>query len=394
MIAGGTRPLSYQWWFDAGPITDATNASLVLSSLSLANTGNYWVTVVNPFGSVTSSPAMLTVEPPSLQPPVIIAQPVGVSVTVGETVLLSVVATGAEPLAYQWFWNGFPLIDAAVSTLLLTNAQPSQAGAYSVVVSNVMASVTSAVAVVNINDYQGGTVNFANVLGSARAYVFDLDGVTKLEGQRYLAQLYAGTNETTLVPIGAATPFRSGDLAGLFLGGTRHISAVPPGGIATVQVRAWDTVAGPTFEVASFAGGRAGASSVFTVHTGGGVPPVPPPPLLGLQSFSLQASNALTVLNQSMVQTNPPVLLDPQLVSAQSPTLASASASSPPPLQNGRFQFTIWGEVGVGYVIERSSDLKTWIGFTNVLNAVGPIQIIDPTAGDAPHRFYRVRTQR
>ena len=398
VVVGGSSPLAYQWIFQGAAIGEATNTWLVLSNVQPAQAGSYAVVVSNPVGVVTSSVAVLAVRPTTLLPPTITAQPVGTSVAVGSDTSIFVTATGSEPLSYQWFWNGVVLSGANNAMLVLTNMQPGQAGAYQVLVSNYVGVVVSRAVVVNVTEYAGGTVNFANLFGTVPAYVYDVDGTTKLDGSAYLAQLYAGTNETTLLPVGGAVPFMSGNWAGLFLGGTRHIPSVPPGGIATVQVRAWEAAGGPTFEECVSIGGKAGVSTVFSVHTGGGVPPMPPTWLLGLQSFSLQASNvAVGLTNGVVVGDSAPVLLNPQLTgvgssSAEQPQTAGL-AGAPPPLPNGRFNFTIWGEVGKVYVIERSSDLRNWIGFTNVLNAFGPMQITDPTAGEEPQRFYRVRTQ-
>jgi plastocyanin len=57
----GSTPLIWQWFFNGAPITDATNSSLQIANISLANAGNYLVTVNNAFGSATSSTATLTV---------------------------------------------------------------------------------------------------------------------------------------------------------------------------------------------------------------------------------------------------------------------------------------------------------------------------------------------
>ena len=52
-------------------------------------------------------------------------------------------AIGQGPLSYQWRFNGMDLAGATRSTLILTNVQLSQAGWYSVVLTNVYGSVTS-----------------------------------------------------------------------------------------------------------------------------------------------------------------------------------------------------------------------------------------------------------
>jgi hypothetical protein len=64
VVAGGTPPLFYQWYFNTTTkLTGATNASLSLTNLQLTNAGGYRVVVTNSFGSATSSVATLTVYP-------------------------------------------------------------------------------------------------------------------------------------------------------------------------------------------------------------------------------------------------------------------------------------------------------------------------------------------
>jgi hypothetical protein len=60
----GAGPLAYQWYFNAtSALADATNATLTLPSVTATNAGLYIVVVTNTYGSVTSTPALLTVVP-------------------------------------------------------------------------------------------------------------------------------------------------------------------------------------------------------------------------------------------------------------------------------------------------------------------------------------------
>jgi uncharacterized delta-60 repeat protein len=63
VAASGAPPLQYQWLFNAAPIPGATNATLALSHVQLANAGHYAVTVSNAASSVTSEAATLMVVP-------------------------------------------------------------------------------------------------------------------------------------------------------------------------------------------------------------------------------------------------------------------------------------------------------------------------------------------
>jgi hypothetical protein len=59
----GTSPSAYQWYFNATSLPGQTNASLTLPRVSDLNTGDYFVTAMNPYGAVTSQLARLTVVP-------------------------------------------------------------------------------------------------------------------------------------------------------------------------------------------------------------------------------------------------------------------------------------------------------------------------------------------
>ena len=62
VVAGGTAPLKYQWYFDTNtPISGATNATLSLTNVQSG--GTYDVVVSNAYASITTSTAKLTVLP-------------------------------------------------------------------------------------------------------------------------------------------------------------------------------------------------------------------------------------------------------------------------------------------------------------------------------------------
>jgi hypothetical protein len=64
--AAGSGPLRYQWQFLGSDLADATNTSLTLSNVQLANQGEYRVTVTNLVGSATAA-ATLTVGTPVIK---------------------------------------------------------------------------------------------------------------------------------------------------------------------------------------------------------------------------------------------------------------------------------------------------------------------------------------
>jgi hypothetical protein len=62
VVAGGSQPLSYQWYFNTNaPVANATNAFLTLINIQATNAGTYSATVSNAAGSTISSNAILKV---------------------------------------------------------------------------------------------------------------------------------------------------------------------------------------------------------------------------------------------------------------------------------------------------------------------------------------------
>ena len=155
----GSFPLTYQWQeygtnlADAGNLSGSNTRVLTLANVTAANAGLYSVIVSNSFGSVTSTPALLTV---TSSVPVITLQPTNQTVLSGATATFRVGAVGNFPLFYQWQLNGNNLTDSAniigTATTILTiaNASSVNAGTYSVIVSNSLGSVSSAGAVLTL----------------------------------------------------------------------------------------------------------------------------------------------------------------------------------------------------------------------------------------------------
>jgi len=145
VTVSSAAPLNYQWSFNGTNITGATSSSLTISNVSQDSVGVYTVAVTNSLGSVTSSNVLLSMYP-------FVATPfLGLDTYWGYTNTLSVVAWGSGPLSYQWFKDGIALLDGTNSALTLLSVQASNAGMYSVIVSNPFGSVTNAPAQVVVN---------------------------------------------------------------------------------------------------------------------------------------------------------------------------------------------------------------------------------------------------
>lgn len=138
VAATGTSPIAYQWFFNGTPLTDggritgSATTSLSITNLQVTDAGNYTAVAMNVAGSVTSSVATLTIT----APPVITSQPTNVTVAIGAATTFSVVAAGTGPFTYLWQFGGTNINGDTNASLTLTNIQLSQAGSYSVAVSN------------------------------------------------------------------------------------------------------------------------------------------------------------------------------------------------------------------------------------------------------------------
>jgi len=147
VVAGGSEPLSYQWLYNNKAISGETNADLTFDSATAADAGNYKVTVSNPLGKTTSTTVSLKV----LVPPSIATQPQDKTVIFGNYVSLSVAASGTAPFTYQWYLNGDPIAKATGATLTLSKASFTNAGSYTVTVSNAVGYADSDMATLTVN---------------------------------------------------------------------------------------------------------------------------------------------------------------------------------------------------------------------------------------------------
>jgi len=147
VVPSGTPSFDYQWYFNGAPV-GPDSPTLTISGAQDSDTGSYYVVVSNNWGSVTSAVATLSFA----VPPAIVAQPQDQTVASGQPTLFSVTVTGTGPLSYQWNLNSAALPGATNLALILTDAQLTDAGAYSVVVTNIAGSVTSSVAMLTVTN--------------------------------------------------------------------------------------------------------------------------------------------------------------------------------------------------------------------------------------------------
>ncbi len=139
--------MSYQWIKGSSNISGANQNTFSISKLDPSDQATYSVKVSNVGGSVTSSGADLTV----VLPPVITNQPQSVAVIKHQSATFAVAVSGTPPFAYQWYFNGASLGGSAESSnYSISKASSSDAGSYTVTVSNAAGAVTSQVATLTV----------------------------------------------------------------------------------------------------------------------------------------------------------------------------------------------------------------------------------------------------
>ena len=138
----------------------------ILGTLASGGTSNFTVVVTPTAGglitntltviSPTSDPnpannaAMIVIS--VSDPPTIAVQPGSQAVLPGTDVTFQVSVAGADPLTYQWSFNGTNLPGAVDAVLTLTNVGLAQAGSYAVLVTNIYGTILSSTAVLTVLD--------------------------------------------------------------------------------------------------------------------------------------------------------------------------------------------------------------------------------------------------
>ncbi|HOX00739.1 MAG TPA: immunoglobulin domain-containing protein [Candidatus Paceibacterota bacterium] len=127
--------------------------------------------------------------------PVILLEPVGATVNAGDNARLTSMAGGNLPLNYQWRLNGANIDGATDCTLTLLSVQASQAGPYTVEVSNSAGSIVSTQAVLVV-------ISPAAQLGAPAladgVFSFTVDGVA---GHAYVVEAAADLSGTNWIPV-------------------------------------------------------------------------------------------------------------------------------------------------------------------------------------------------
>jgi endonuclease/exonuclease/phosphatase family metal-dependent hydrolase len=413
----GSGTFAWQWQCNGTNIDGATANPLVLVNAQLTNNGNYSVVVTNLYGSVTSSNAVLLL---TNAPPAITAQPQNQSIYAGQTATFSVAATGTPPLNYQWRLSSTNLPEATANPFTLANVQSANAGNYSVVITNVSGSITSAAASL--------TVLFTNptVFAQWNFNSIPPDGVTTTGTTT--PSLGSGTASMVGGVTANGTGFAGGDGSLDPAGGTDNSGwntttyAAQGTGNKTRGVQFTVSTAGRQNIVISWSSQSSNTGSkygrlqystngidfvdfptafingtTFTAKTNSlaAFPGANNNPNFAFRFVAELENTAAGTANTNYVATNPgstyatggTMRYDMVTVSGSSYVVATPAELTPAAFANNQFAFTLSGSVGASYVVQTSTNLTTtnWISvFTNV----SPFSFTD-TDLTMPQKFYR-----
>jgi len=138
-----------EWSIDGVKFASVTNGALAGSNIFIG----YW----DPFASVSDNTNLsfglidnVRVEVAAIAPQ-ITSQPSGFQKVVGDSATFTVVATGSPNPTYQWRLNGTNIAGASSASLVRTNLQSTNAGNYSVLISNAVNVVISSNALLTVN---------------------------------------------------------------------------------------------------------------------------------------------------------------------------------------------------------------------------------------------------
>ncbi len=133
VAASGEIPQYYQWFFNGTILTGETNSQLQLINVSQAESGPYWVTVSNSFGSATSSTAYLNVTSQGAPSVYVNGNLVAVSATAGSNAVITMTPGFTNGFVFYTLDGNTPNDSSTFYTgpFTMTNSATIQAVCYS-----------------------------------------------------------------------------------------------------------------------------------------------------------------------------------------------------------------------------------------------------------------------
>lgn len=183
----------------------------------------------------------------TLNAPNITTQPLSQTVNPGVNVTFSVAATGSTPMYYQWRFNGANIAGATGTSYTKANVQGTNSGNYSVVVSNVLGTATSANAVLTVNTPPVITAqpqNQAVIAGATATFSVAATGSTPLAYQwRQSGTNIAGATASSFSRLNAQ-PANTGNYTVVITNGLGSVTSAPASLTVSYSLAASSTTGG------------------------------------------------------------------------------------------------------------------------------------------------------
>ena len=131
------------WFFNGNALLNASSQELSITNIQAGHAGKYDMVASNSFGMTRTGEFQVDVWPAVLHWE---QQPAHTTALPGSVATFFVDARGSEPIVYQWFHNGAPILNSNTNRLVIAAANDADAGAYWVIATNVNSTITSDIA--------------------------------------------------------------------------------------------------------------------------------------------------------------------------------------------------------------------------------------------------------
>ncbi|PYJ85850.1 MAG: hypothetical protein DME22_07625 [Verrucomicrobia bacterium] len=327
-----------------------------------------------------------------LQAPIITTEPQSQTALAGSTVTFSVVVSGSEPLSYQWRLNGVNIPGATSASYTISNAQPTQAGDYTVVVSNAAETITSAAALLTVNAPPSITSqpqSQVTTAGNSVMFSVGADGTAPFTYQWYRSNSSIAGATAASYTIGAAKASDAGGYKVRVSNSAGSVDSV----VATLTVQYPPVITAQPQSLAV----NIGATGTFTVVASG----IPDPtyqwefngvsiPGATSSSFTRDNVQPADAGNYTVVASNSAGAVTSQVAVLGVNQPLSITLTAP---TNGAVLLSVSGPAVKNLTIYASPDLLNWLPIVTKTNAQGTLQYTDTAAGSFTRRFYKATAE-